>query len=72
MYRVILFDYDDENEVDEALIAMQRRPRIIYERKNYLELYDNDDFVNRFRLSKQTFHTLLGLIEADISPPSEK
>lgn len=72
MNRRILFNFDDEDEIDDVVIAMQRRPRIIYERINYLELYDNHDFINRFRLSKETFRTLLGLIEAEISPPSQR
>lgn len=70
MNRRLLFN--DDNEIDEVVIAMQRRSRIFYERVNYLELYDNHDFINRFRLSKDTFHTVLELIEAEISPPSQK
>lgn len=70
MNQRILFDYDAENEVDEAIVAIERRPRVFYERINYLELYDNHDFINRFRLSKETFRTVLRLIEVDISPPA--
>lgn len=36
----LLFYYDDENEIDEAIIAMQRRPRIFNERVNYLEIWN--------------------------------
>ncbi|CAI6371063.1 unnamed protein product [Macrosiphum euphorbiae] len=68
----ILFDYYEDDEIDEAVIALQQRPRIFYERVNYLELYDNHDFISRFRTSKETFRTLLRLIEADISPPSQR
>lgn len=57
MYRRVVFDDDDEN--DDEVIAMQRRPKIFYERVNYLELYDDHDFLNRFRLSKATFNTIL-------------
>lgn len=70
MYRRILFDEDNAN--DDEVIAMQRRPRIFYERVNYLELYDDHDFINRFRLSKSTFSTILRLIENEISPPSTR
>lgn len=70
MYRRILFDEDNAN--DDEVIAMQRRPRIFYERVNYLELYDDHDFINRFRLSKSTFNTILRLIENEISPPSTR
>jgi len=64
MYRRILFDEDNAN--DDEVIAMQRQPRIFYERVNYLELYDDHDFINRFRLSKATFNTILRLIENEI------
>ncbi|KAF0703332.1 putative nuclease HARBI1 [Aphis craccivora] len=70
MYRRVVFDDDDEN--DDEVIAMQRRPKIFYERVNYLELYDDHDFLNRFRLSKATFNTILRLIENEISPPSTR
>lgn len=60
----ILFNYDDENEIDEAVI--------FYKRVNYCtELYGNHDFINIFRLSKKMFRTLLRLIEADTTPPSQ-
>ena len=68
MYRRILFD--DENAIDDEIIAMQQRPKIFYARVNYLELYDDHDFINRFRLSKTTFKTVLRSIENEISPPS--
>lgn len=55
----LLFDFDNEDEIDEAIIVMQRRPRIFYKRVNYLEFYDDKDFVNRFHISKETFLTLL-------------
>lgn len=69
MYRRILYDDDDD---DEEIIAMQRRLRIFYERVNYCELYDDHDFINRFRISKTTFSTVLRLIENEISPPSQR
>ncbi|CAI6353257.1 unnamed protein product [Macrosiphum euphorbiae] len=69
MYRRLLFDDDDD---DEEIIAMQRRPRIFYERVNYCELYDDHDFINRFRISKATFSMVLRLIENEISPPSQR
>ena len=70
MYHRVLFD--DDNENDDEVIAMQRRPKIFYERVNYLELYDDHDFINRFRLSKATFNTILRLIENEISSPSTR
>jgi len=69
MYRRLLFDDDDD---DEEIIAMQRRPRIFYERVYYCELYDDHDFINRLRISKATFSMVLRLIENEISPPSQR
>jgi len=68
----ILFDYYEDDEIDEAVIALQQCPRIFYERVNYLELYYNHDFISRFQTSKETLRTLLRLIEADISTPSQR
>lgn len=31
----ILFDYDDEKEIDEAVVAMQGQPRNFYVRISY-------------------------------------
>jgi len=45
MYRRILFDDDSESDVE--VIRMQLQPRIFYDRINYLELYDDHDFINR-------------------------
>lgn len=70
MYHRIIFD--DDNVYDDEVIGMQRRPKIFYERVNYLELYDDRDFINRFRLSKSTFNTILRLIENEITPPSTR
>lgn len=69
MYRRIIYANEDD---DEQIIAMQRRPRIFYERINYSELYDDHDFINRFRISKATFSIILRLIEKEISPPSQR
>ncbi|KAL4083616.1 hypothetical protein QTP88_028932 [Uroleucon formosanum] len=64
VYKIL---FDDENAIDDEVIAMQRRPKIFYERVNYLELYNNHDFINRYRLSKATFNTILRSIENEIS-----
>jgi hypothetical protein len=40
MIRRIIFEMDDEFKVDKEIILLQRRPRIFYKHKNYLELYD--------------------------------
>jgi len=67
MYRRILYD---EEDYDEKIIAFLLRPRIFYERVNYCELYDDHDFINRFRISKATFTNVLRLIKNEISHPS--
>jgi len=65
--------YDNEDEIDdeETSIAIQRLPRIYYERVNYVELYDYHEFISQFRISKATFGTILRLVEEEISPPSQ-
>lgn len=71
MYRRIIYENEDEID-DEQIIDMQQRPPIFYERINYLELYDDHDIINRFRISKVTFSMVLRLVETEISPPSTR
>ncbi|XP_060882080.1 putative nuclease HARBI1 [Metopolophium dirhodum] len=56
---------DEEHEVFEVLINLPR-PRLYRDRFNPLEHYDDLDFKNRFRLTKNTFMILLNVIGKDI------
>ncbi|KAL1488810.1 hypothetical protein ABEB36_014606 [Hypothenemus hampei] len=57
---------DDEDNV------FVRREKKYYIRKNYLQIYDELDFFYRFRITKPTFHTLLGKIEHEIANPTNR
>ena len=65
----ILFDDDEEIE---AVIRLQRRPRLLRQRVDYLLEFDDHDFQDRFRISKETFRVVLGLVESQVIPPSDR
>lgn len=60
-YQVNLFDSetDSDEELREFAEIVYRRPYVIRPRPNHMELWDNHDFVARFRLSKGTVHIVL-------------
>ncbi|XP_066583898.1 putative nuclease HARBI1 [Prorops nasuta] len=59
-----LFNDNELNDDNEATDQLQhRRPRIIRDRMNWFQLYDDVDFKIRFRLSKEMVNMLMGKIE---------
>ncbi|XP_034944923.1 putative nuclease HARBI1 [Chelonus insularis] len=61
---LLLFDDDDDDIV--------RRPGIIRSRINWFDFFDDDDFVERFRLTKAMTTKVFDQIEAVISHDTEK
>lgn len=62
---IIKMDSDNENMSDEenASIALYiRRTRVIRYRPNHFERWDDCEFYNRFRMSKQTAKLILNQI----------
>ncbi|KAK9739128.1 hypothetical protein QE152_g9226 [Popillia japonica] len=74
-----VFDSDEENEMlyiprrdaqndfmrGNAIYSTTRRPKRFYERRNYFEIYTEEEFYNHFRLRKDTCRHLLQQIEDD-------
>lgn len=58
----------------EALIniIINRRPRIMRQRRNFLSYYDDVDFRCRFRLTKQAAWMVLELIRSKIQHKTNK
>ncbi|XP_017476545.1 PREDICTED: putative nuclease HARBI1 [Rhagoletis zephyria] len=68
-------DSDDESDLEyEALIniIINRRPRIMRQRRNFLSYYDDVDFRCRFRLTKQAAWMVLELIRSKIQHKTNK
>ncbi|XP_063223384.1 putative nuclease HARBI1 isoform X2 [Bacillus rossius redtenbacheri] len=66
-YNVI---FEEDSDGDDFIPL--RRPRTIRERSNYFESYDEVEFRTHFRLSKQSAHRLLEMIEAHLEYPSDR
>lgn len=66
------YDSDDDDQLFVTYLAMHNRPRIIRDRTNFFELYDDDKFRERFRLTKVTTLTLLTKIEKELEYLSDR
>lgn len=68
--------YEDFNEIDDILeieeaeiiniINPEYRQYIVRERPDHLNIWNDSEFFNRFRLSKETVLAILELIEEEI------
>lgn len=48
------------------------RPRIFRDRMNPLDIYDDVDLIARFRMPRHLLLEVIGLVEEDISPPTNR
>lgn len=63
-------DEDFLNAVDEIL--QPNNPRNYHDRPNYMEQWDNIEFLQRYRLSKETVSNIADAISADISTVTQR
>lgn len=68
----IFEDDDDVEEIFEVIDLNRGLNRKIYTRREYFEIFDDDDFFKRFRLTKPTTYELLELIENEIEFENDK
>lgn len=61
---------DSDTEFIDGLRAP--KPRKFPERPNYLETLDEIDFLRRFRMSKESFRTILTKISIKIAPSTAR
>jgi len=72
------FDIDDENEADDdfvhlaELVAFPRRAKVIRERPDHFNVWSDEEFLNRFRLKKDTIKFILRLIEPKIKSQTSR
>lgn len=62
---------DFENEIAEFNMII-RNEKIFRKRKNYFELFNEDEFLKRFRLKKQTVENVLEEIHHEIKYPTNR
>ena len=61
-----------ESESDEDTLVQQRKVRKFNERNDYLETLDDDEFLSRFRLSKNSCLEIYEKIREDIEPSTKR
>ena len=49
-----------------------RRPRLFRDRYQPLDMYDDDDFIQRYRFDRQSSMALIDLLEGDLSPETAR
>lgn len=59
--------YDDD-DAENYIFELERRQYRMYVRISYMEIWNEDEFFNRFRLSKSTVAYILSLIEPQLQP----
>lgn len=73
-------EYDDNNGSDSddslfelaELVAFPRQAKVIRERPDHFQTWRDDEFLQRFRLSKNTVKFLLDVIETKIALPTDR
>jgi len=74
-------DYSDTDESDEAIddfdhlveiVAFPRRAKIILKRPDHFKVWRDDEFLNRFRLNKDTVKFLLRIIQPKLASQTSK
>ena len=63
---------DTEERVEGEEAALYRRPYTVRQRQEKMEFYDDEEFFQRFRLSKRTVAHVVTLIEDQIRPDSDQ
>lgn len=66
---LLLLDFDifsDDDDDDDLLEENERRPYILRNKPQHIEIWDDVDFFSRFRLKKQTVLMLLQNIEEQL------
>lgn len=63
---------DSDSDLEDYVNIVFRRPRILHQRVNHMNQWDDLDFFNRFRLSKHTVHILVNQIEEEIQHQTER
>lgn len=65
-------DSDDSLFELAELVAFPRQAKVIRERPDHFQTWRDDEFLQRFRLSKNTVKFLLDVIETKIASPTDR
>jgi len=57
---------------DEVMERAMRRERVFRDRSNLLEIYNNEDFISRFRLPKEAILSLTDELAEVLSPATSR
>ncbi|XP_031333815.1 putative nuclease HARBI1 [Photinus pyralis] len=68
----IFSESDSDEELVNYVNILYRRPYVVRQRPDHLQFWDDVDFINRFRLSKETVQELLVNIENIIRFPTNR
>lgn len=63
MYQELFEDDDDE---DDEILILIRKPYTVRPRPDFLNMYNEDEFLTRFRLCKETVMEIVELISEKI------
>jgi hypothetical protein len=69
---LVLFELAQEEAAAEEQLPHPHAERIYEERLDPVTKISDKKFVKRYRISKETFHWLLGVIENDLMPATDK
>lgn len=54
--------FDDDDDEDYEMLIIIRKPYTVRPRPDFLNIYDDGEFIARFRLCKETVLTVVNLI----------
>ena len=68
------FEVSDEDESILRYVRQmkRRKDRVVRPRPNHFAIWDENEFINRFRLSKETVHMIIQQIQDTIRSPTER
>lgn len=73
MFDEEFFEVSDEDEnILRYVRQIRRKDRVVRLRPNHFAIWDEKEFITRFRLSKETVHMIIQKIEDTIRSPTER
>lgn len=63
---------DSDSDLEDYVNVVLRRPRTLHQRPDHINYWDDLDFFNRFRLTKNTVQILVNEIQEQIRYPTER
>lgn len=67
-----IFDSDSGSELEDWVEVVFRKPYVVRERLNHMNMWNDQEFKIRFRLSKETVNNLLEMVQEYLQFPTER